>query len=312
MVSHAEQAGTERREAFVVAAKDTGKRLDKFLAERIPELGRRGVKRLLADRRVQVAGRFAEKSHRLTAGQEVRVVLLPAGVVAGPTLPLTVVMENSQFVVLNKPAGQPTVPLQPGEGATLANALMARYPECSGVGGLRDAGLVHRLDTHTSGLLIAARHPEAFAALREIISSGKLTKRYLAIVAGVVSEPGVIEHALLPSSRSKRRVLVAGDELGHPKRKTAYVVLEARQGYSLLEVEVSRAYRHQIRAHLADAGYPIVGDQIYGAGPHPALGSRHALHASYAAFAGDVRMGAFEASAPLPPDLTDFWASLGS
>ncbi len=308
----AEQSLSERHEAFVVAAKDTGKRLDKFLTECIPELGRRGVKRLLADGRVQVAGRFAKKSRRLTAGQEVSVVHEQAGIVVEPALPLVVVMENSQLVVLNKPAGQPTVPLQPGEGATLANALMARYPECSGVGGLRDAGLVHRLDTQTSGLLIAARDPSAFAALRAIISSGKLTKRYLAIVAGVVSEPGVIEHALLPSSRSKRRVIVAGDELGHPKRKTAYAVLEVRQGYSLLEVEVSRAYRHQIRAHLADAGYPIVGDQVYGAGPHPALGSRHALHASYAAFAGDVRIVAFDASAPLPADLADFWASLGS
>lgn len=305
-------AGSRALTVWQVNESEAGKRLDKFLVDHIPELGRRGVKRLLTAGRVQVNGRASEKSRVLTLGAQVSVRLEQPEMQPDPLAPLSVLLERPDFLVLNKPAGQASVPRHSGETGTLAQALAARFPECRGLGGSWDGGLIHRLDTYTSGVLVAARNAESWQSLRGILTQGKLIKRYLAMVEGCVPGSGSVERALGPSSRSGRRVEVKSEASPLPIRKTDYTVLGVRNGHSLLEVEVSRAYRHQIRAHLASIGYPIVGDRVYGSGVHPALGERHALHASYAAFGGDTRILAFEARAELPPELVAFWDGLSS
>jgi 23S rRNA pseudouridine1911/1915/1917 synthase len=212
--------------------------------------------------------------------------------------------------VVEKPAGQACAPLGPGETGSLAGALVTRYPEMQGVGyRAREPGLIHRLDTGTSGLVIAARNAEAFAALVEALQAHRLDKRYLAIVeAAGLPDSRVIELPLMPGSGGK--VVVApldGRGSGVKDCTSSFRTLERRGRFALVEVEASRAYRHQVRVHLAASGWPIAGDVEYGGAARPALAGRHALHASHVAWAGDARVPAFAVDSPLPDDLLAFF-----
>jgi 23S rRNA pseudouridine1911/1915/1917 synthase len=180
---------------------------------------------------------------------------------------------------------------------------LARYPEMQGVGyGSREPGVLHRLDHHTSGLIVAARSQQAFERLRASLSAGHWTKRYLALVApGVVSSEGIIETALAPDPRNNKKVVVVSaiSGKGRPSR-TEYRRLRSTANCDLIEISVDRAYRHQIRAHFASVEAPLLGDDLYGGRP-TSLSPRHALHASYIACATGT--DSFEVEASLPADL---------
>lgn len=299
----------ERR--FEVLAADGGERLDKFLVRQCPELGRRAAAELIERGLVRVSERRANKSHRLVAGDVVTAPLANAlGPPHEPGLPLDVRLERSDLVVVEKPAGQACAPLASGETGSLAGALVARYPEMQGVGYRpREPGLIHRLDTGTSGLVIAARSAEAFSALVEALQSHRLDKRYLAIVeAAGLPDARVIELPLMPGGGG--RVLVAPPDARQSGVKDCVSrlrTLERRGRFALVEVEASRAYRHQVRVHLAASGWPIAGDTEYGGAARAALAGRHALHASHVAWAGDARVPAFAVDSPLPEDLLAFF-----
>jgi 23S rRNA pseudouridine1911/1915/1917 synthase len=296
---------------FEVLAEEAGERLDRFLVRRCPELGRRAAADLIERGLVHVAGRRATKSQRLVAGDEVTAP--PATALSPPPeagLALDVRFERSDLVVVEKPAGQASVPLAPGERGSLAGALVARYPEMVGVGyRLREPGLIHRLDTRTSGLMVAARSAAVFDALVAALRAHRLDKRYLAIVEGArLPDELVIELPLMPGGAG--RVVVAPPGARPSGSKTAvsrFRTLERRGRFALVEVEASRAYRHQVRVHLAASGWPIVGDLEYGGAERPALAGRHALHASHVAWAGDERVPAFVVDSPLPADLVAFF-----
>jgi 23S rRNA pseudouridine1911/1915/1917 synthase len=211
-------------------------------------------------------------------------------------------------VVVNKPAGMPTAPLTNAEHGTLCGALLARYPEMRGVGHrAREPGIVHRLDTQTSGLVLAARSAQAFARMSQALSSGELQKHYLAVVsARGLAESGEISRALAPDPvRPERvRVLEAGDQSGYARHKvTRYRLKRIAGDRALVELSVGSAFRHQIRAHLAAIGHPIAGDAVYGGEQLPALGARHALHASQLSWTGATKEPGFTVYQPLPPDL---------
>jgi 23S rRNA pseudouridine1911/1915/1917 synthase len=229
--------------------------------------------------------------------------------VATPDAPLTVLLETASLVVVDKPAGQPSAPLEPDEQGTLANALLGRYPEMATIGySRREPGLCHRLDNDTSGLLVAARTPEAFATITQAIRAGELHKRYLLVCDGAgLAERGTIELPLAPHPRDARRVLACS----HPRDEarlrprpavTAYKVLERAAGGALVEVRAACALRHQIRAHFAAIGHPIHGDRLYGSTVARELG-RHALHASLVAWAGGSGVPEFRVRSALPPEL---------
>ena len=231
-----------------------------------------------------------------------------APIAPDPSIPLQVLFESAEFVIVDKPAGLPSAPLVRTENRSLAAALLARYPEMQG-GGFRERepGLVHRLDNETSGVLLAARTAEAFAAARLAFESSGFQKRYLAVVPSGLPESGRIDSLLGPDRAEPQRVRVYAD--GDPKAgylkacHTQYQVLESGSGLSLVELQVERAFRHQIRVHLAHLGFPIVGDSVYGGRPAPVLGTRHALPGSYIAWAGDARRAGFRAEAGLPVEL---------
>lgn len=287
--------------AFVVAPDEQGERLDKLLLARVPELGRRAAARLFASGAVRVDGRRAEKGWLALAGQRVSVTasmdLLP-----NADVPLDVRLQTADLIVVCKPAGLPTAPIDRSETHTLANALLARYPEMRGVGYRPvEPGLLHRLDTHTSGLVLAARHARAFDELRTAITTGALHKKYLAVVSGRgLDERLTIDLPLEPDPSDRRRVRIGGGTF----RRTEARLLESTGDRALVELSVARAYRHQIRAHLAAVGHPIVGDALYGGVHADELRGRHALHASHIGWAGSSTIVAFAIDDALPHDLS--------
>jgi 23S rRNA pseudouridine1911/1915/1917 synthase len=292
-----------------------GERLDKLLVKSISGLGRAGAKRLFAERRVTVLGpdgkrRAADKGAVAKSG-EVVMVEGAGDVAAQPDaeLVLTVALERADVVVVDKPAGVPSAPLRPGETGTIANALAHRYPEMRAIGfSPREPGLCHRLDTGTSGLLACARTAAAFDTLTEAIKTGALDKRYLLVCAGgTLPDRGRIDLALAADPTDRRRVAAYADaaEASHRGARLAvtdYQVVRRAGSRALVEAHAARAHRHQIRAHFAAIGAPLVGDALYGGEAVDGL-TRHALHASALSWAGNAAVAGFEVRSELPAEL---------
>jgi 23S rRNA pseudouridine1911/1915/1917 synthase len=290
-----------------VGAGLAGARADEAILRSFPGFSRKEVKQLFEAGRVRAGRRRLKKGDRLELGMQLVIDAPAIAIAPDASLPLAILFESADYVVANKPAGLPTAPLVRTESRSLAAALLARYPEMQGVGFReREPGLVHRLDTETSGVVLAARNQAAFDAARALFESALLEKRYLALVQPGLPPSGELRSLLGPDRSDPRRVRVFEHEPvdGYVKEAvTAYRVLQRGARYALVELSVERAFRHQIRVHLAHLGYPIAGDALYGGAPEPSLGARHALHGSYIAWAGDAARDGFEATAPLPDEL---------
>jgi 23S rRNA pseudouridine1911/1915/1917 synthase len=295
---------------FVVESGDAGQRLDRLIALRTG-VGRRRARELCEEGQVTVDGRRARAADAPAEGAEVSLDAPDERAEPDPTLPLDVRFESKDVVVVHKPAGQPSAPLRSGERGTLANALVARFPETSNLGRqAREPGLLHRLDTQTSGLLVACRTAPAFRRLSDALDDGRIVKRYLALVtAPELPDQGTIDLPLAPDPRKKGRVAaLESGAAGYARASvTHYRVLERREPLVLVELTMSRGFRHQIRAHLTALGAPLVGDALYGGKPWPERPERHALHASYVAWAGDGTLAGFEVEADLPPDMRELF-----
>ena len=299
-----------RRIELEALTADGGSRLDKFLTRHVAGMGRHKAALLCESGRVRVDGRRAKKSSVLDPGAKITVELddEPEALAPEPELPLDLRLERAEFVVVNKPPGMPTAPLSTAERGTLCGALLARYPEMQGVGHrAREPGIVHRLDTQTSGLVLAARSEQAFTRLSQALEREELKKRYLAVVSAAgLAESGEISRALAPDPAhpERVRVLEEADQSGYARHKiTRYRVQRVAGARALIELVVGSAFRHQIRAHLAAIGHPIAGDTVYGGEALPALGARHALHASQLSWEGSASQPGFTVYEPLPPDL---------
>jgi 23S rRNA pseudouridine1911/1915/1917 synthase len=297
---------TKPHATFTVTEAESGARLDRLLVTHVAGLGRRRARELFAEGRVSVNGRAAKPGIPAKAGDILDVELDVPGAAPDAEQPLTVRFEHAEVLVVEKPAGQPTAPLRPGELGTLANALIARYPKTLGVGHQpREPGLLHRLDTQTSGLVVVALSARAFKTLSRALGTERLTKRYLAIVEGGLAKEGSIDWPLGPDPTRKGRVAAyPTPPRGYFREATThYRVVEERGALKLVELDVARAFRHQVRAHLAALGAPLVGDTLYGGSPWPSGGARHALHASYIAWAGDATLPSFRVESGLPDDM---------
>jgi 23S rRNA pseudouridine1911/1915/1917 synthase len=274
-----------------VPAEAEGARLDVFLAHRL-DLGRRYVWRLLERGCIRLEGRLAAKGVVLRAGEQLDVASFrhpSEGPVADPVLTLRVLAEAAGLLAVDKPAGIPSHPLDYDETGTALGAVLALRPEVrdAGEGGL-ECGLVHRLDTGTSGVLVLATDKRAWSEARAAFAGRRVRKRYLARVHGSLRAPA--ELALRFAPRGKRvRVVEHGGRLALTRVRP----LEPRADETLVEVEPITGLRHQIRAVLAHLGHPVIGDTLYGS---PARLPRHLLHAEW------IRLGSFEARSPLPDD----------
>jgi len=298
-------AGHRSLEVPIEAA---GMRLDVWLAGAL-DLPRTKVKALLDRGAVRIGGRPPRKGDRTVAGARIEVTLETEDPrpIPQPELPLAVLHVDPQLVAVDKVAGMPSHPLEPGERGTVVNALVARYPECAGASeDPREGGLVHRLDTLTSGVLLAARDPAAWRSVRDAFTERRVEKVYLAVVTGPVADAGDIDLPLRHRGDHVEPALGGGGR----EALTGFRVLSRSGDAALLEVRIQTGVLHQIRAHLAAVGAPVLGDVAYGGRPHPGLG-RFFLHAARLGLAHPVSGDRLEVRAPLPGALLDVLAALG-
>lgn len=298
-----------------VAPEEAGARLDAFVSRRL------GVSVGEARRRIEagcvrVDGQRRRKGATLPAGARVSIEALAAGLLPDPTAPVSFLYQDASLIAIDKPAGMPSHPLRAGERGTAANAIAARYPECAAASeDPREGGLGHRLDTGTSGVLLAARDRAAWLALRAALRAADCQKRYLAEVWGHPPEDGQSTAAIGRTGRRGGRVQLDGGRNPLPA-ETRWSVLFRRGETSLLEARLHAGRAHQVRAHLAAAGYPIVGDDRYdprfgarGAGgdtiPGTAVPRLH-LHAAAVSFTHPLTAKPVTIEAP-PPE----WAGPG-
>jgi 23S rRNA pseudouridine1911/1915/1917 synthase len=313
----------ERTVHLLVEAARAGERLDRYLVRELPGCTRSALRRLILDRRVDVDGEPAAKPGvALAAGARV-AVRLPAPPAARPVaqaIPLSIVYEDDDLVVVDKPAG---LVVHPGHGrrdGTLVNALLARGAPLAGVGAPERPGIVHRLDRGTSGLIAVAKTDAAHHALARAFAERRVEKRYLALVWGRIEPPaGTIERAIGRSAADRLKMSVAAR--GARPATSHYRTVERFGGFSLLEVRPVTGRTHQIRVHLHSLHHPVVGDERYGGRPWRGLTApreraaiaaldRLALHAAELAF-DHPRSGApLRLRAPLPPELEALLAVL--
>lgn len=297
----------ERRTLTFVAGSDY-ERLDKALAENLPDVSRSRLQRLIAEGRVTVDGASARQSSRLRAGQRVVVVIPePApGQLLPQDIPLSVVYQDNDILVVDKPAGLTVHPAPGHPDRTLVNALLALCPDLQGIGGTLRPGIVHRLDKDTSGLMVVAKNEKAHATLSKQLKERQFTKVYLALAQGRVSPAeAVIEAPIERDPRYRKRMAVVP---GGREAATRYRALKYYRDSTLVEARPTTGRTHQIRVHFASIGHPLVGDSTYGK-PHPLL-RRHFLHASTLGFRLPSSGEYVEFSSALPQELQEFLAAL--
>lgn len=303
-----------------------GQRVDAVVARLLPSLSRSRVAALVDDGRVTVDGRAPKSSQKLRGG-EVVVVDVPEPVpvdLVAEDLPLSIVFDDDDFCVVDKPAGLVVHPAPGHERGTLANALLFRFPRLS-VGGERRPGIVHRLDKDTSGLIVVAKHDEALRALARQFAERTVDKRYVAVCLGVPGDVGrafdvVTGHARAAGDRRRftSRLPVPGDDSargGYRRAASRFCVRAARDGTAVVDVALLTGRTHQIRVHLADRGHPLLQDTLYGGGhaerrlkPGPvrdvvARLSRQALHAASLSLVHPRTGTPLSFSSALPDDL---------
>ncbi len=294
----------------ILEAEVDGERVDRYVADQLPELSRTAVQRLIDAGQVTVDGEHVQASHRLRTGERI-VVRIPAPepVELRPEpIPLDVLYEDADLIVVNKDAG---MVVHPGAGhrtGTLVNAILARCPDLAGVGGEIRPGIVHRLDKDTSGVLVVAKHDQALRALQRQFKRRTVGKWYTALSVGrVPQERGLIEAPIARHRHHRRRMAVRA---GGKMARTRWQVLDryhdaAGRGYTLLDLKLLTGRTHQIRVHLSWLGYPLAGDNLYGPSYVAELAPRQFLHARKLAFDHPTTGDRMRFSAPLPGDLQD-------
>ncbi len=253
------------------------------------------------DEGIRVNGRHERVSYVLKTGDEVSVTLVEGASenIAPVKLPLDIVYEDEDVMVINKPPAMPTHPSPDNYDNTLANALMYYFLE---KGEQRVFRAVNRLDKDTSGLMAAAKNSYAHARLAEDLKEKKLSRKYTAIVCGEIGNDGVIDAPIKRRDGSAIERAVAEDG---QRAVTRYKILERLDGYTVLELELETGRTHQIRVHMAYIGHPLLGDWLYGEENH-ALFDRPALHSCYLEMTHPVTGETLEFTAPLPEDMWKF------
>ena len=309
-------------------------RLDRFLAQAFPAISRSRFQNLIAEGSVSVEGGIVTSgSHKLKGGERIEVIVPPAAAAlpAAENIPLHIVHEDDDLIVIDKPAGLVVHPGAGNETGTLVNALIAHCgASLSGVGGVRRPGIVHRLDKDTSGLLVVAKNDLAHRGLSEQFAAhgrdGRLKRAYLAVVWGSPERNrGTVSASLNRSSANWQKMAVSRSAMAR-EAVTRYEVLErfgAPPVASLMRCELETGRTHQIRVHMAHIGHPLLGDKTYGAGftaslrklpeaAREALKSlnRQALHATVLGFEHPRTGKALHFESPAPYDLASLISAL--
>lgn len=286
---------------YIVKNEDKGKRLDRYVTEQNAEITRTAVQRLIDEKNILVNGKEQKVSYKVNENDVVEVEIPePKKIeIKAENIPIEVIYEDSDIVVVNKPKG---MVVHPGNGnldGTLVNAIMAKCGDSlSGIGGEIRPGIVHRIDKDTSGLLIVAKNDKAHVNLSEQIKAHKVKKTYIALVRGVVREnEATIDMPIGRSKTDRKKMAVCKDG----KNAVTHIkVLKRWEHYTLLQVNIETGRTHQIRVHLSYIGYPIIGDYTYSNGKNEFGVVGQCLHAQKLEFKHPTTNKIMELEAPLP------------
>ncbi len=295
---------------------DRGLRLDAWLAKRLPELSRARLQALITQGCVTLQNRPVKASLKVVPGLTASVEIPPPqpATPQPEPIPLHIIYEDADIVVLDKPAGLVVHPAAGHASGTLVNALLHHCPDLQGIGGELRPGIAHRLDRDTSGLMVAAKNDAALTGLQAQFKAHQVRKVYLAIAAGQPDPPSGRIESLIGRSAQDRKKMSARPARGR-SAVTHYETVRAYGDWSLLRVRIETGRTHQIRVHLSHLGHPVAGDPVYGRGPAvslPAPAPRQMLHAAELAFTHPRTGKPLAFQAPLPPDMQRLLDALAS
>ena len=302
----------DEKTILTATPEDKGSRIDSFLAAHMPELTRSVAQRLLSEGRVLVDGTAPAKSCKMTGRESVEIVLPPPEAVEAvpQDIPLDVVYEDDDVIVVNKPVGMVVHPAPGHPDGTLVNALLYHCGDSlSGIGGELRPGIVHRIDRDTSGLIIAAKNDFAHQALAAQLQDHSLCRIYEAVVMGNLKEDSGTVDAPIGRHHTDRKKMAVTDHGGR-RAVTHWEVLERFPGKTHIRCRLETGRTHQIRVHMAYLGHPICGDTVYGGKkPTPGL-TGQCLHAVGLRFIHPRTGEAVELSCPLDPEFQEFLRKL--
>ena len=286
---------------YIVKNEDKGKRLDRYVTEQNAEITRTAVQRLIDEKNILVNGKEQKVSYKVNENDVVEVEIPePKKIeIKAEDIPIEVIYEDSDIIVVNKPKGMVVHPGNGNVDGTLVNAIMAKCEgSLSGIGGEIRPGIVHRIDKDTSGLLIVAKNDKAHVNLSEQIKEHKVKKTYIALVRGVVKEnEATIDMPIGRSKTDRKKMAVCKDG----KNAVTHIkVLKRWEHYTLLQVNIETGRTHQIRVHLSYIGYPIIGDYTYSNGKNEFGVVGQCLHAQKLEFKHPITNKIMELEAPLP------------
>ncbi len=298
------EAGEEMEEILThpVSEDQAGTRLDVLVGSLHPELSRSRGQKLIAEQTVTVNGEPAKANYKVRAGDLI-VVKVPepaAMTVTAEKIPLDILFEDNDLLVVNKPPGMVVHPGAGNYSGTLVNALLDHCHDLSGIGGVVRPGIVHRLDKDTSGLLVVAKNDRAHLSLAIQLKEHTMSRKYMTLVHGEIREPkGMVDAPIGrdPRDRKKKAVITRNAR----PAVTRYRVLERFGDYTLVECSLETGRTHQIRVHLAYLGHPVAGDPVYGPRKNPLKLAGQALHAFALSFKHPSDGRQLEFTADLPP-----------
>lgn len=298
---------------LVVDEINKGKRLDSYISDNMDKISRSFAQKLIENQQVTINGKNEKASYKVCAGDNIQVDVpeVQGTKLKAQDIPVDVVYEDKDIIVVNKPKGMVVHPANGNPDGTLVNAILAMCKDSlSGIGGEIRPGIVHRLDKDTSGLLIIAKNDEAHVKMSKQIQDRLVTKKYIALIRGVVKDDEATID--MPIARSKvDRKKMAVDKDGK-QAVTHFKVIKRYRGYTLLEIKIDTGRTHQIRVHMAKIGYPVVGDMVYSNGKNEFGIEGQMLHAKSLEFSHPITGKKMHLEAPLPEYFTKVLEELDS
>ena len=256
------------------------KRIDAYLSERMDDLPRVAIQRLVSNGKIWVNGKKVKTSYKVQTGDKIQIEEeKPVEIsLKAENIPLDVIYEDADIIVINKPKGMVVHPANGNPDGTLVNAVMAICKDSlSGIGGEIRPGIVHRLDKDTSGIIVVAKNDKSHINLSEQIKNHEVKKTYIALVRGIVKEnEATINMPIGRSEKDRKKMAV---KRNGKEAITHFKVLQRYDNYTLLEVNIETGRTHQIRVHLSQIGYPVIGDEVYSNGKNEWNEKGQCLHA---------------------------------
>ena len=297
---------TMKEENFIIELEHEGKRLDKFLADKYQKYSRTYIQKLIDINKITVNGNKIKKSYEVVKGDKVSVIIPPPKKpdIKPVAMELDIIFEDENIIVINKPSGLVVHPAPGNWNNTLVNGLLAYTDDLSGINGIKRPGIVHRLDKDTSGVMIVAKNNNSHQSLAEQFKKRKVKKVYHTIVKGVLPyESGKIDAPIGRDPDNRKKMAVKKNN--SKKAVTSFKLLEKRDNFSYVQIQLLTGRTHQIRVHFSYIGHPVVGDKKYGNNNNQV--SRQLLHAREIGINHPVSGKWKTFLAPIPSDFNEFW-----